>query len=228
MWIKLVQITLSIVWAAHMQIKLLTVKLRFLILFLLSSSLTYAHGPELAIMMVYQQNDKTLLVVKSSLTAFEGEVDYIFGKNAYKSPEEFQSLVIRHFQRNCSVVFDGDTIRFNNPNVILGHETTLITELSNVPARFNSIDILNNMFGDIPANMCEVILTFNGLPQKQYILDNGNNHVVRFKIDQGKWVIDNPSKVFSFGAILFISMLLFMVIALLLFKGYKGKIQLKY
>lgn len=210
-----------------MQIKLLTVKLRFLILFLLSSSLTYAHGPDLAIMMVYQQNGKTLLVVKSSLTAFEGEVDYIFGKNAYKSPEEFQLLVIRHFQRNCSVVFDGDTIKFNNPNVILGHETTLITELSNVPTRFNSIDIRNTMFGDIPANMCEVILTLNGFPQKQYILNNQNKHKARFKLDGGKWTLDESTHSINCMAVLSVSMVLLIALIILLFERKKGKFQLK-
>ncbi len=202
-------------------------KLRFLILFLLSSCITYGHGPDLAIMMVYQQNGKTLLVVKSSLTAFEGEVDFIFGKNAYKSPEEFQLLAISHFQKKCSVVFDGDTIGFNNPNVILGHETTLITELSNVPARFNSIDIRNTMFGDIPANMCEVILALNGLPQKQYILNNQNKHIARFKLDGGKWTLDESTHSINYMAVLFVSMVLLIALTILLFERKKGKFQLK-
>ena len=61
----------------------------YLFLLLLCAKAVHAHEPDLSNLMIYEQNGKCLLVIKSSLTAFEGEIDYLFGKNAYKSPEAF-------------------------------------------------------------------------------------------------------------------------------------------
>ena len=202
-------------------------KLVFLILSLLLVNLTHAHGPDLSILMIYQQNGKTLLVIKSALTAFEGEIDYTFGKNSYKNADEFQVLAIKHFQRNCKVAFNGETVRFHNPTVILGHETTLFAELLNVPKDFNSISVRNAMFGDMPSNMCEVILNFNKMPQKQFILNNDNDHAVRFKLNGGKWTLDEATHPMNDMAILSVSMVFIIVFIMLLFRLKKGKFQLK-
>ncbi len=129
-------------------------KLICLILLLFCSTAAHAHEPDLSNLMIYEENGKCFLVIKSSLTAFEGEIDYLFGKNAYKSPGEFQLLVFKHFQNNCLVIINDDTIKLNNPKVILGHETTLFAELLNAPNKFNSIYVRNTMFKDMPGNMC--------------------------------------------------------------------------
>jgi hypothetical protein len=139
--------------------------------------------------MIYEQNGKYFLVIKSSLIAFEGEVDYLFGKNAYKTPEEFQLLVIKHFQNNCLVIINDDTFKLSNPKVLLGHETTVFAELLNAPTKFNSIYVRNTLFKDMPNNMCELILTLKGLPQKQYILNNSNKHEVKLTIENNNWKV---------------------------------------
>ena len=160
-----------------------------LIFFLLCVKLGQAHEPDLSNLMIYEQNGKCFLVIKSSLTAFDGEVEYLFGKNAYKTPEEFQLLVIKHFQNNCLVMMNDHTIKLNNPKVVLGHETTVFAELLNAPKKFNSIYVRNTLFKDMPNNMCELILTLKDLPQKQYILSKGNEYEVKLKLENGNWTV---------------------------------------
>ncbi len=67
-------------------------KIIYLLIFLLGFKAAYAHNPDLSSMMIYEQNGKSILLIKSSLTAFDGEVEYHFGKDAYKTPEEFEAV----------------------------------------------------------------------------------------------------------------------------------------
>ena len=165
-----------------------------LILFLLCTNIVHAHQPDLSNLMIYEQNGKYILVIKSALSAFEGEVDYLFGKNAYKSPEEFQLLVIKHFQKNCKLIMNNEPIRLINPKVVLGHETTLFAELSLVPKKISSIYVKNTLFKDMPVSLCEMILTLNDLPQKQYLLNNVNNYEVELQLENNSWtVVENAS-----------------------------------
>ena len=133
------------------------------------------------------------MLIKSSLTAFEGEIDYIFGKGAYKTPEEFKELVLEHFQKKCLVIANGDTLTFSNIQVQLGHETNLFVELDGVPKSIKTLYLSNALFKDMQNNKCELILTLNGLPQKQHILDNGNQHEVTLKVENGQWVSQEAS-----------------------------------
>jgi hypothetical protein len=51
-------------------------------------------SPDLSSLMIYEENGKTFLVIKSSIAAFEGEVVYLYGKESYKTPQEFNELAI--------------------------------------------------------------------------------------------------------------------------------------
>ena len=187
--------------------------MRFLFVFLLFTAFTAnAHSPDLSSVMIYEQNGKLLLLIKSSLTAFEGEVDYHFKKNAYKTPEEFVQLVIKHFGNNCLVVINKDTIKFINPQVQLGHETTLFAELENVPQKIQSCYVKNTLFKDTPNHQSELVITAKGLPQKQYILYNGNNHEVRLSVENRIWVIDNAGSSFFTNSTFILTALLFLTV----------------
>jgi hypothetical protein len=156
-----------------------------------------AHSPDLSSMMIYEQNGKHFLAIKSSLTAFEGEIDYHFNKNAYKTPEEFQQLVSKYFQKKCLLIINNDTIKFVQPSVILGHETTVFAELQNVPQKINYVHLKNELFADLPHNQCELILTLKGYPQKQYILNKENLHQVKVLMKNGNWTIVENENFFS-------------------------------
>lgn len=153
----------------------------------------YAHSPDLSSLMIYEENGKTFLVIKSSIAAFEGEVVYLYGKESYKTPQEFNELAIEYFKENCFVAINNETIKFINPQIQLGHETTLFAELQHIPKQINSIHVKNTLFKDMPNNLCELILILKGLPQKQYILNNNSRHEVKLKLEKNKWSIEERS-----------------------------------
>lgn len=194
-----------------------------LTLLLLFANGAKAHQPDLSNLMIYEQNGRYFLAIKSSLTAFEGEIDYLFGIDAYKTPEAFQQLVIKHFQNNCFVIIDGDTTRFVNPQVMLGHETTLFAEMMNIPDKPNSIYIRNTVFKDMPSNMSEIILSIKGISQKQYILDNANQHEVKLKLENNNWVVVENKNLVSTTSYLFIGSVLLVVAIILFTKSRKKK-----
>lgn len=196
MWPKQVQTVLSIAWLVLMSNrKKITRNLSvFILLFCFRAGM--AHQPDLSSLMIYEQNGKSILLIKSSLTAFEEEIIYLYGKDSYKTPQEFQQLVIKHFQKNCSVIINGETIKFVNPKVILGHETTIFAELSSRPKTIKSLDVKNAVFKDMPNNVCEVILTLNDLPQKQFVLGNALSHEAKLRVVNGAWTIEEKSSDF--------------------------------
>jgi hypothetical protein len=189
--------------------------MRFLFVFLLFTTFTVnAHSPDLSSVMIYEQNGKLLLLIKGSLTAFEGEIDYHFKKNAYKTPEEFVQFVIKHFSNSCLVIINNDTIKFINPQVQLGHETTLFAELANVRQKIESCYVKNTLFEDTPNHQSELVITAKGLPQMQYILYNGNNHEVKLSVENEKWILDNTGNSFFAKSTLILPILLFSMILL--------------
>ena len=158
-----------------------------LVLLLFCFRAGWAHQPDLSSLMIYEQNGKSILLIKSSLTAFEQEIVYLYGKDSYKTPQEFQQLVTKHFQKNCLITINDETIQFTSPQVILGHETTVVAELSNRPKTIKSVYLKNTMFKDMPNNICEVILTLNNLSQKQFILGSNLYLDVKMNVENGRW-----------------------------------------
>lgn len=191
-------------------------KLFFSLFLLVVFQLAKAHESNLSSLMIYEQNGRHHLIIKSSINAFEGEVDYKFGKNAYKTPVEFQNLVIQLFQKNCFVKANGLPINLINPNVTLGHETTLFAELSNFPDTFSELNIQNTMFADMPANICEIILTLNGLPQKQYLLKNENKQRVTLQVKNNKLEVAGDQNILTNKSLWLVMGLLGMLAVLIL------------
>ena len=71
------------------------------IMFLFTSISIQAHQLDLSTVLISQdEKGKCFLQIYSSLSAFEGEIDYKYSMNAYKTPEEFRALVIEHFKKN--------------------------------------------------------------------------------------------------------------------------------
>lgn len=173
----------------------------------------FAHSPDISSLMMYEQNGKQFLAIRSALTAFEGEVDYHFKKNAYKTPEEFQQFVVQLFQKNCFLSVNNDTVTFLQPTAVLGHETTVFAELSNLPKKITSIHVSNTLFADMPNNQCEFVLMLNGYPQKQFILSSDNAHAVSLSLEHENWVVEKAQKAFLTTSTLLLFGL-FMAIAL--------------
>ena len=45
-------------------------------------------------------------------------------------------------------------------------------------------------------NQCELILSLNNLPQKQYIFNNENNHAVQLNVKNNLWIEEDPNNSF--------------------------------
>ena len=123
------------------------------------------------------------------------------------------------------MIANGDTIKFTNIQVQLGHETNLFAELENVPKTIKSFYVSNAVFKDMHNNKCELILTLNGLPQKQYILDNGNQQEVTLKVENNKWVVVETAKSFYLNSTFLIGSAVLLIVSLILFVAIKRKHQ---
>lgn len=198
-------------------------KLLHLLIFLLGVQAVQAHNPDLASLMIYEQNGKSILLIKSSLTAFEGEIDYLYGKDSYKTPEAFNRLVVQHFQQNCSVLVNGKVVTFSNVQVQLGHETNLFAELDNLPKTIESFSVRNALFADMHNNVCELILSLKGYEQKQYVLTNANNHEVSLTMVDGEWIAKKPTSTFSFTPNLILVLTILLVTSIILLVTRKRK-----
>lgn len=182
------------------------------------TSFLFAHSPDLSSLMIYEQNGKKFIAIKSSLTAFEEVVVYHYGKDSYKTPQEFNKLAIKHFTKSCFVIINNNDITFTNLQIQLGHETTLFAELENVPKTITTYYVKNIMFKDMPNNQCELILSHKDLPQKQVILNNENKHEVQFRIEKNKWEIEEISIIGKNMFIIVGSMLFVILIAIVFTK----------
>lgn len=167
------------------------------IVLVLSPSFLPAHSPDLSSLMIYGQEGRHFIAIKSSLSAFEGEVSYLYGKGSYTTPRGFVELATEHFRKNCIIVVDGDTIGFANIRIQLGHETTAFAELKGVPAVFRYFSVKNTLFRDMPSNQCELILNPGGMPsgfpKRQVILSPENGHEARFRMVEDEWRLEKAS-----------------------------------
>ena len=206
--------------------------LRYLSFIILISSVqvAHAHQPDLSSLMIYEQGGKSILVIKSALSAFESEIEYSYPKGDYKTPAEFQELVIQHFQKKSFLVINGDTIKFLNPQVSLGHETTLFAELSEIPDDIESMHIKNAIFGDISHSICEVIITLKDKPQKQFLLTSENKHEAMLRLESGTWVmVENEYPLFTKSTLTFLGIFvvtIFLVAGMMILKRKNPKVSL--
>lgn len=147
-----------------------------------------AHSPDVSSTILSEQEDgKWVLQVRAALTAYEYEIHQHYGSTAYKTPEEFRQLVIQHIQKNLSVQFDQEnTITLSNGVVKLGHETNAVFEVIGVPKKFSSVEFKNSTFQDISRNQSALIIFKKGLEQKQFILNDANQHTAQLQVKDGQ------------------------------------------
>ena len=160
---------------------------------------SYAHQSQQSILIISQAKDeKYILQLNSSLSAFEGEINYLYPKSIYKTPEEFQKLVIGHIQRNfLCIVNEKDTLSIANPMLLLGHDTRFIAELVGIPRKITSICIKNLVFKDIPRNGSVVVLLLKGISEQHFLLHQENQHTLNIKRQANQWKIVKKSSLYD-------------------------------
>ncbi|MBC5840597.1 hypothetical protein H8R23_04195 [Flavobacterium sp. F-380] len=185
---------------------------------------SYAHQPDLSTAVLSKTDDgKYILQITSSLSAFEGEIDYLYSKGAYKTPEDFIKLVVDHFNKNVFfIVNEKDTLKFGKPLVLLGHESKLVVEVLNFPKNTNSFYFRNTMFKDMPHNQMAVMMLIEGFPKEQYILANENEQTIQLELKEGAWVT-NDSDELKMKNVLYISFFLILAMLPLVYIRYRHR-----
>jgi len=188
------------------------------ILLLYNSVFLFAHQSDLSTVLISQdKNGKCFLQIYSSLTAFEGEIDYKYSKNAYKSPEEFRALVIEHFKKNVLLIYnEKDTLKFGKPIVLLGHETKLVVEVFGFPENSRSMYFKNTMFMNTPHNQSSLMIAKKGLPNQMYVLNNDNKQQIQLVLENGKWESIDTNSDESMSHFLFWGSIVVLLLSLIL------------
>jgi hypothetical protein len=150
-----------------------------------------AHSPDFSNIIISKtENGQIVLQLNSSLTAFQQEVNYVNGKGAYKTPEEFQNLVLRLFKSRFSfIINEKDSLHFKNSKVFLGHETKIVTELIGLPKQINTIYLKNEVFKDLHRSQSIVIFLLDGFPKEKFTLQRDNQHEMNIILEDEKWVV---------------------------------------
>jgi hypothetical protein len=191
-------------------------------LLLMMSVVGHAHQAEFSSSLLSKTDDgKYILQIASSMTAFQGEIDYIYSQKAYKTAEEFKKLVIDYFTKNVSLIVNGtEVLQLKDPMVLLGHETKIIVEVIGIPAKINELTFTNTMFKDLSHNKMGLIMLIDGFPKEQYILENENEQTIRLKLKEGTWVSSESDELIMKN-ILYISFFLILAMIPLIYVSYR-------
>lgn len=192
---------------------------------MLVSKLVFAHQIDLSTVIFSKTPDgKVVVQVTSSLTAFQGEINYLNPKDSYKSPEEFQKLVIDHFYKTFSMVLN-EKVKFINPIVILGHETKIVAEVTGFSKNVNAIKLKSEIFKDINNNQTIVIYALDGFPVgKNFVLNKDNKQEINILLKEGNWEeVEKTASSFSLKYLLFLSIPL--LFGLVFFINKKNKVN---
>ncbi|WP_396634450.1 hypothetical protein [Maribacter sp. R86514] len=180
----------------------------------LCSMLGYAHNPDVSTtMLVEKENNIWVLQISSSLTAFQQEVRTHFSETPYKTPEEFQQMVLEHIKNNLDISYNnGSKITFGQGIVKLGHETKVIFEVFGIPSNLQSLQVTNTTFKDIGRSQSALFIFKDGFSKDQFILNNDNEHSLELKASGKKFIESNKLKASfnsTFAIIIVISLLAF-------------------
>lgn len=185
----------------------------FMLLMIITSFSSHAHQPDLSTAVLSKTDTgKFILQITSSLSAFEGEIDYLYSKAAYKTPEDFKELVTNHFNKNVFfIVNERDTLKFGKPLIILGHESKLIVEVLNIPKDIDAFYFKNTMFKDMPHNQMAMIMLVDGFPKAQYVLENTNEQTIQLQLEKGTWIaVEKTGLVIKKYSLIFFFLMLLM------------------
>lgn len=160
-----------------------------LVLGLLSMA-SFAHNPEVSTtMLVEKENNVWVLQLSASLTAFQQEIKTHYVENPYKTPEEFQQMVLEHLKKNLHITFnEGEAVTFSKGIVKLGHETKVVFEVFGTPSNIKSAIITNTVFEDIHRSQGALVILKEGYQKKQFILNDSNNYTIALQADNNQFM----------------------------------------
>lgn len=162
----------------------------------LFSMAIFAHNPDFSTtMLVEKENNTWVLQISASLTAFQQEIRTHFSQTPYKTPEEFQQMMLEHIKNNLEISFnDGKFITLGKGIVKLGHETKVVFEVFGIPSDILAVRVKNTTFKDISRSQSALLLFKEGFGKKQFILNKFNNHTLVLEVSGNEFVEAVESK----------------------------------
>ncbi len=157
---------------------------------------SFAHNPDASTtMLVEKENNIWVLQISASLTAFQQEIRTHFAETPYKTPEEFQKMVLEHIKNNLEISFnDGENVTLGKGTVRLGHETNVIFEVKGIPSDISSVRVENKVFKDIPRNQSALFLLKEGFIKEHFVLNNANDHTLALQVEGNAFVERSQQK----------------------------------
>jgi len=166
-------------------------------------------------MLVEKENGSWVLQVSASLTAFQHEVRTHFAETPYKTPEEFQIMVMQHLKNNLEIIFNDTHVNYGKGAVQLGHETRVVFEVFGIPDEIKSARIKNTAFKDIHRNKSALIILKEGFTKEHFDLSHANNHELKLKVSDNQFVAISEIKagIFNTSLEIYIGLAIIMLLA---------------
>lgn len=174
----------------------------------LFSMVSYSHNPDVSTtMLVQKENNTWVLQISASLTAFQQEIQTHFAETPYKTPEEFQKMVLQHIKNNLEIRFnEGNFVSLGQGMVKLGHETKVVFKAFGIPSDIQAVRIKNTAFKDIHKSQSALFLFKEGFTKDQFVLNSINDYTLALEVNGDKFVetTENKASLFANGILLII------------------------
>lgn len=175
----------------------------------LFSVASFAHNPEISTtMLVEKENNVWVLQLSASLTAFQQEIKAHYAETPYKTPEEFQQMVLEYVKQNLHISYnDGEDVTFSKGIVKLGHETKVVFEVFGTPTDIKSASITNTVFEDIHRSQGALVILKEGFQKKQFILNGTNDYTIALQADNNQFTQVFEQKASMLSSIIILSLI---------------------
>ncbi len=156
-------------------------KTSIILLICLHSMSIFAHNAQISTIALVQSKDsKWHLILSASLSAFQYEI-----KNSNSSinidslnAEKFQRIILEHLRQKIDIKANGHQATLKNARVILGHQTDINFEVTDMPENLQTVDFQQLGFATLRDHYCVLkIITKSGI-ESSFMLQKDNNYSV--------------------------------------------------
>lgn len=156
-------------------------KISIILLICLHSVGIFAHNAQISTIALVQSKDsKWHLILSASLIAFQYEI-----KNSNPSinldslnAEKFQRVILEHLRQKIDIKANGNHATLKNARVILGHQTDINFEVTDMPKNLQTVDFQQLGFATLRDYYCVLkIITKRG-NESSFMLQKDNNYSV--------------------------------------------------
>lgn len=197
-------------------------KLLVAILFITTTT-AKAHDPNLSsVVMIEKEPGQWLIQLNTSLSAFDQEISYVYGEDAYSTPEEFKQLVINHFREQLSLAINNNEIEFGEAFVQLGHASALVFDLIDIPDKILTLDIENKGFKNLHHSKSIFSIIKEGISDEKFTLNSENDFRISLSFD-GRQILLSESPDINYRAITFLMIALVLASGVVVVKNWVSK-----